>query len=470
VKIKQRVPHIGCTTSHLICVINFFEKNKDDNIVIVLEDDSIPFKGLTTNDLNEYLNILKEKWYLFEIANMSPMSWNFNFQSKNKSIKWKHAPDHYSFVYDCDGICFGNFLVYSRNSVSILKDIYENFITEEIQIPIVIDRIWNLSYGGYKLPFLRMLVPNSTFAYQNDSFSNNENKLVNFASKKILNQMHSIVKKLFENDREDKEDDLQVKISSYLYRHKDDKKSTAKVTLVIMFFPEMLSLSNIKSDEYLQNLKNILQNVHCPMTIYTLKKNTIELKSYRPLNWPLEIISFENFHEFLHNIVPTIIPNSLKASLSKPFCVKEAIHFLKQKNKETKYYYFIDLGSLFINENKTKLNFFPSYSKIDMTFFKNEKDPLLDKKKVIFQKKLNLNSSNGKLNWDFNSDHFIGTRSGIQFLCEKIKNFVFEKKNTDNDECFLNFLTKMYPDEFEIISSKNSSEFYTIFNDHDHDN
>ena len=189
VKIKQRVPHIGCTTSHLICVINFFEKNKDDNIVIVLEDDSIPFKGLTTNDLNEYLNILKEKWYLFEIANMSPMSWNFNFQSKNKSIKWKHAPDHYSFVYDCDGICFGNFLVYSRNSVSILKDIYENFITEEIQIPIVIDRIWNLSYGGYKLPFLRMLVPNSTFAYQNDSFSNNENKLVNFASKKILNQI-----------------------------------------------------------------------------------------------------------------------------------------------------------------------------------------------------------------------------------------------------------------------------------------
>lgn len=501
---NQRTPHLGCTHAHIRCILSYFKNHPDQKTAIVFEDDAVPFDELEREDVLEYLAILEKHADYFDVANMSPISWQTRFDyDEKKSELFSQAPDHFSLLVNGNGVYAGHFMVWSRSMIPLLKNILENYIQEDLQLPIAIDRIWQLSNGGSKFPYIRLLVPNKTFAYQNDGISNNKNgKFLKLTSLYTLNKMHELVHKLYKNGKENKKDDS---IAEYHWRNQAGMKNpNFNVTVVTAFFPIS---SKFGAEKYIRYGRHLIENISSPLIVITSHSLKDDLMKLRPLNWPMKLITYENFDDFLEKeklvdffapldskiqecadlskkiIKKNITKNLYKLYLCKPFFMKKAREMSAVK---TRYFYYVDFGS-FRKERDFKvpssgkrffqvkniLHHFPSFSKID-TLFSNHCSSTT---KVLFQKKSNYESNKIKEfnKWNVAGAHIIATSEGIDFLVNKVlvdlPKLLFSDKYTwvSNDECFWDILSKNYPDDLCLVSTEKSFcpwfGFFEHFND-----
>lgn len=501
VKMNIRMPHIGCVNSHIECVRQYFKENPKRNIVIVMEDDAVPFLELNTHYLHEYLDKLESHASEFEIANMSPIVWDSTYSAHKKVTTCPFAPDHFVVVYNGNDICAGHFLVYSRNILPTLDQIHE-YVKEDTQIPIVIDRIWQLSHGGFKIPNLRLVIPNVQFAYQNDGYSNNSGSYISLTTPAILKRMHKLMDKFWDA----RKDPVDTNVIEYLRRHQSLKQVSSGVTAVAMFFPIS---SKMSANHYIQYGKHLLQNIPVHIVLVTTPELKDTLVSYRPANWPLTVLTFPSYKNLypFHSIPDSafdecsalvkrvikknITQDLLRIYLTKHFAVKKAIEACASQNRETKYYYYIDFGSFRkerrknvpssgnkIFKNPDILKFFPSYSKLDMIFHsQHEKQgkPMhfLYQRKTRYNKSLESTKHMDK--WDIAAGHFATTKAGIDWYCDMIQKELPYMLSQNKypfllvDECLIDLFWRKYRQEIKtLFTGKTLCDwfgFYQLLND-----
>jgi hypothetical protein len=495
--IRIKTPHVGCSSSHVQCVRQYFENNPDKNIAIVMEDDSIPFQGLDSSFINEYIDILEKNADKFHFANLAPINMNKNYNPSGKVTICSFAPNHFISMLNNECNNATHFMVYSKKILPMFND-YINYLN--VELPIVIDRISHLSHGPFKLPNMTVLLPDVCFAYQNDGVSNNSGNFSSLTGRSFLSNMHKNIRNLW-NARSSPVDNSVI---LYKNRHENIDKIFYGVTVVSAIFPIS---SKMSIDHYLNFGKTLLENVTAPMIVFTIPSLKERIQSFRPKGWPLKIITFENgiddifplknFESSLEKCSSisskqtgkNITRDLLKVYLSKPYFVDFAIKNTPHEER-TKYYFYLDFGSFrkqkvkkipsgnSIFQDTEKLRFFPSYAKIDMAFNSSKNC------QMIFPKKTDYNDSLESLKsmelWNTTGGFIIGTQLGFQTLCNslqsEINSFLRQHKYPYLfvDECLWELLVRKYPDFFKRIETKSTSDiwfgFYELFQDYFHVN
>jgi len=338
-------PYIGCSQSHCVCALEFFEKNPNEKMVIIMEDDGTPFHGLNRCILNEYLDILNKNTDKFDMVNMSPYVWEKKFNPKNKCVMTDFAPNHYALVYNGNKLMNTHFMVYSKSSIPILKEMLF-YLKEDTQIPIIIDRIWQSSHGPFQLPFFKFLVPNVCFSFQEDFYSNQTGRMEKNAIPSVLETIHENVSKLWNSRLSCSADENYL---SFLKRNAEQQvRIKPEVTVILL-------IKDIKNKKEKKKLETVLEFCTAPV-ILLVSKNFDELekivKEKRFSNWPIKIQKLKE------------IDNVYSQNFSN-------LNFFR-----TKFFYFLNLtkNKNFFNKD---LIMFPSFSKIEMTLFDKKKDYLI---------------------------------------------------------------------------------------------
>jgi hypothetical protein len=443
VKINSKVnkPHNACGLSHYTCALNYFEQNPNENIAIVMEDDSTPFNGLDLETLNEYLDILKKNSDSFDVANLGPYIWEKDYQPKKKCVVYSQAPEHYTLVYNGYKIMNTHFVVYSRSTISLFKKLRE-YSTENMQFSFVIDRIFNGSSGSYTIPFIKLLVPNVLFAFQEDYISNHEDiqRKTNNAIPSVLNTIHKNNENLWKSrlSKEFDMDHLEYFKRNSLMDISQENSIKAGVTLMIPINFDLQS--DYKKVSFLEYT---LRWCKTPIILLIFKnydnfygqkeKLSSIIKKNRFSNWPISI-------EFLN-------------TKSEPFPF--IYDFVIKKNYfNTMYYYWFDIeqiespnsANLLSSFAFLEMNFFPSFYKVDRMFFfpkknKNSKDSSL--KNILFgennfnivgnregwYKFCNIFNGNTKYFKTKQKDDFLELKENVNVIdvFSDLKDFEFEK-------------------------------------------
>lgn len=494
---KWRHSQIGCTTSHIRCVLDFFAKNPGKDMVVVMEDDAVPFRGLRASDLAEYLHILEKNTDKFDMANMSPVIDEKTFDGSGRSVPTSFAPEHFLQCLNMSSVCTTHFMAYARSMVPIFEKILEDFVSEEKQIPIVIDRIAQPSHGPYKIPFLRTVIPDVCFAYQSDGFSNNENAVTFLGSDAMLKRMHKNSGALWKS----RHDPLNPSLARFLRREIHESNPFAGITVVMAFFPIS---SKMPSENYLRFGKTLLENLTGPLVVLTVPHLKEKLESYRPKGWPLKVLAFSSVDEISpvkdmvsakdletcaqkasraskHNFTPEL----LKVWLSKPFFMQKVLDMVDIP--KTPYYMYLDFGSFRrdkikgvhsgtrIFKNVSKLRFFPSYSKVDMVFHEKDGNDV----ELVFPKchdyEGSLESDDCFNKWGTLGGFIFGTEKGFRNLANSFYTdfpvLLASKKYPYLcvDECYWELLRRKYPDKIKRVSNESTSDkwfgFYDMFQD-----
>jgi hypothetical protein len=474
VKINSKVnkPHNACGLSHYNCALNYFEQNPNENIAIIMEDDSTPFHGLDLETLNEYLDILEKNSDSFDVANLGPYIWESNYQPKKKCVVYSQAPEHYTLVYNGDNICALHFYVINRSMIPLLKQL-RRLNSEDSQLNFICDRIFAGSLGAYTIPFIRLLLPNVLFAFQEDFVSNNEKKVLKIAVPSILNILQQNIEKLW-NSRLNKE--IDIPFLEYFKRNSllDISQPNSVKSEITLIIP--INFDVEKDAKELLILSTIIETFTAPIVLLMpsssnskeyIQKIYSLIQKYRYKNWPIDVkfIDDKNNENDNNNKIDKNLIEQVYDSVidDKNFNIPKT---------RTKYYYWHNLNKnntwwIDVKKNKRILGtFFPSFSKIDILFNynknfdqiknknKNEKEKFGKEKEFIFK-------------YDYSD--IIGTKEGWLNLCKNFKGNVNKYIDQNSKKYFklkqnvgftyLLFELDMYlkENDFEDILLKNKS-------------